>query len=100
MIITTLASYKYDKRGSEIRMTIFAEDKRDILARVLWQDKNNTQELGEGILTLNIYNGTKYNIKKKREERIKDKVRLNIDCILQHIIEDEVFSCAFHDDVL
>lgn len=100
MIITTLASYKYDKRGSEIRMTIFAEDKRDILARVLWQDKNNTQELGEGILTLNIYNGTKYNIKKKREERIKDKVRLNIDCILQHIIEDEVFSCTFLDDVL
>lgn len=100
MIITTLASYKYDKRGSEIRMTIFAEDKRDVLARVLWQDKNNTQELGEGILTLNIYNGTKYNIKKKREERIKDKVRLNIDCILQHIIEDEVFSCTFLDDVL
>lgn len=100
MIITTLASYKYDKRGSEIRMTIFAEDKRDILARVLWQDKNNTQELGEGILTLNIYNGTKYNIKKKREERIKDKVRLNIDCILQHIREDEVFSCTFQDDVL
>lgn len=100
MIITTLANYKYDKRGSEIRMTIFAEDKRDILARVLWQDKNNTQELGEGILTLNIYNGTKYNIKKKREERIKDKVRLNIDCILQHIREDEVFSCTFQDDVL
>ena len=100
MIITTLASYKYDKRGSEIRMTIFAEDKRDVLARVLWQDKNNTQELGEGILTLNIYNGTKYNIKKKREERIKDRVRLNIDCILQHIIEDEVFSCTFQDDVL
>ena len=100
MIITTLASYKYDKRGSEIRMTIFAWNKKDIIARVLWQDKNNTQELGEGILTLNIYNGTKYNIKKKREERIKDKVRLNIDCILQHIGEDEVFSCTFQDDVL
>lgn len=100
MIITTLASYKYDKRGSEIRMTIFAEDKRDILARVLWQDKNNTQELGEGILTFNIYNGSKYNIKKKREERIKDRVRMNIECILQHIREDEVFSCTFQDDVI
>ncbi len=100
MIITTLASYKYDKRGSEIRMTIFAWNKKDIIARVLWQDKNNTQELGEGILTFNCYNGNKYNLHRDRVERIKDKVRLNIDCILQHIIEDEVFSCTFQDDVL
>ena len=100
MIITTLASYKYDKRGSEIRMTLFSWNKKDIIARVLWQDKNNTQELGEGILTFNCYNGNKYNLHKDRIERIKDKVRLNIDCILQHIIEDEVFSCTFQDDVL
>ena len=32
MIITTLASYKYDKRGSEIRMTIFAWNKKDIIS--------------------------------------------------------------------
>lgn len=100
MIITTLASYKYDKRCSEIRMTIFAEDKRDILARAIWQDKNNTQELGEGILTFNCYNGNKYNLHKDKVERIKDKVRLNIECILQHIREEEAFSCTFQDDVL
>ena len=100
MIITTLASYKYDKRGSEIRMTIFAWNKKDIIARVLWQDTNNTQELRKGILTFNCYNGTKYNLHRDRVERIKDKVRLNIDCILQHIKEDEIFSCTFQDDVL
>lgn len=99
MIITTLASYKYDKRGSEIRMTIFAWNKKDIIARVLWQDANNTQELGEGILTFNCYNGNKYNLHRDRVERIKDKVRLNIDCILQHIIEDESFNCTFQDEL-
>ena len=100
MIITTLASYKYNKEGSEIKMTLFAEDKRDIIARVTWKDKNNTQELAYGVLTFNTFSETKYNIKKKRAERIQDVVKLNIECILQHILNEEIFTCSFIDTIL
>lgn len=104
MKITILATYKYKRvaeGGSYINFTIFDEHMKKVISRAMWVDKENTQEINKGHLSIKVFpKNTEYSLYRGLIENMKKYLKTLVEGIYQHIVTEETFTCYFQGNVL